>query len=98
MLPSLVAAPHTLPGPLLFQISLSTQQISVAVPGRHWPQLAMVRSRWVRSSPAAAFGGLPLVVAAVFHGVHSMSTTASADLNKLCLAFLPPCQNQISKR
>ena len=30
-------------------------------------------------SPTAAFGGLPLVVAAVFHSVHSMSVTASAD-------------------
>ena len=30
-------------------------------------------------SPTAAFGGLPLVIAAVFQSVHSMSVTASAD-------------------
>ena len=30
-------------------------------------------------SPEVAFGGLLLVVVAVFHGVHSMSATASAD-------------------
>ena len=30
-------------------------------------------------SPTTAFGGLPRVVAAVFHGVHSMSAAASVD-------------------
>ena len=50
-----------------FPFSLSTQQISVAVRGWHWA--AFQRGSFL--SPAAAFGGLPLVVAAVFHGIHS---------------------------
>ena len=53
------------------------RRVSVVVLCMHWALLAVARSKWVRFfSPTAALGGLPRFVAAVFHGVHSMSATA----------------------